>query len=44
VETVAADLANCPDTRKIFLTSAGVLPPVVSFEKAQETVARLKRL
>ena len=44
VETVAADLANCPDTRKIFLTSAGVLPPVVSFDKARETVERLKRL
>jgi len=44
VETVAADLADCPDTRKIFLTSAGVLPPVVSFDKARETVERLKRL
>jgi len=44
VETVAADLANCPDTRKIFLTSAGVLPPPVSFDKARQTVAELKRL
>ena len=44
VRTVADDLADCPDTRKIFLTSAGVLPPPVSFEKARDTVEQLKRL
>ncbi len=44
VATVAEDLANCPDRRKIFLTSAGVLPPPVSFEKARRTVAEFKRL
>ena len=44
VATVAEDLANCPDTRKIFLTSAGVLPPPVSFAKAREPVAQMKRL
>ena len=42
--TVAADLAACPDRRKIFLTSAGVLPPVVNFEKARTVVEGLKRL
>ncbi|MHC4563344.1 MAG: uroporphyrinogen decarboxylase family protein [Planctomycetota bacterium] len=44
VQTVADDLANCPDRRKIFLTSAGVLPPIVSFEKARATVEQLKQL
>jgi hypothetical protein len=44
VRTVAEDLANCPDRRKIFLTSAGVLPPPVGFEKARRAVAELKRL
>ena len=44
VQTVADDLAACPDTRKIFLTSAGVLPPPVSFEKAKELMARFKEL
>ncbi len=44
VETVAADLASCPDRRKIFLTSAGVLPPPVSFEKARRAVAGFKKL
>jgi uroporphyrinogen-III decarboxylase len=43
-ETVAADLAQCPDRRRIFLTSAGVLPAPVSFEKAQRAVEALKRL
>ena len=44
VSTVAADIAACPDRRKIFLTSAGVLPPPVSFEKAKQVVEELKRL
>ncbi len=44
VQTVADDLAACPDRRKIFLTSAGVLPPPVSFEKARQVTAELKRL
>lgn len=44
VETVAQDLANCPDKRRIFLTSAGVLPPLVSFEKAKTVVEQLKGL
>ncbi|MGD2174636.1 MAG: uroporphyrinogen decarboxylase family protein [Candidatus Brocadiaceae bacterium] len=44
VEAVAEDLSHCPDRRKIFLTSAGVLPPPVSFEKARRVVAELKRL
>lgn len=35
IETVAADVANCPDRRRIFLTSAGQLPPYVTFEKAK---------
>ena len=44
VETVADDIAACPDRRKIFLTSAGVLPPLVSFEKAKTVVEEFKRL
>jgi len=44
VQTVAADLAACPDRRKIFLTSAGVLPSPVDFNKARTVVAGLKRL
>jgi uroporphyrinogen-III decarboxylase len=44
VEEVAQDLAACPDRRKIFLTSAGVLPPPVSFEKAKKVVEGLKSL
>jgi uroporphyrinogen-III decarboxylase len=43
-ETVGEDISECPDRRKIFLTSAGVLPPLVSFEKARDTVALLKSL
>ena len=43
VETVAEDLRNCPNRRKIFLTSAGVLPPPVSFEKAQKIMAEFKK-
>jgi hypothetical protein len=44
VQTVSDDLAACPDRRRIFLTSAGVLPPPVSFEKAQQLMARFKEL
>ena len=44
VETVAEDLAACPDRRRIFLTSAGVLPPPVSFEKAKKAVEAFKTL
>jgi len=44
VETVAEDLAACPDRRKVFLTSAGVLPAPVSFEKARRVVEEFKRL
>ena len=44
VQTVAADLAACPDRRRIFLTSAGVLPPLVSFHKARRVVGEFKRL
>ncbi|MHC4592734.1 MAG: uroporphyrinogen decarboxylase family protein [Planctomycetota bacterium] len=43
-QSVAEDLARCPDRRKILLTSAGVLPPPVSFVKARRVVAELKRL
>jgi uroporphyrinogen-III decarboxylase len=44
VETVRRDLDACWDRRKIFLTSAGVLPPPVSFEKARAVVEEFKRL
>ncbi len=44
VATVAEDLAACPDRRKIFLTSAGVLPAPVSFDKARRTVEAFKTL
>jgi uroporphyrinogen-III decarboxylase len=44
VEAVADDLAACVDRKGIFLTSAGVLPPLVSFEKAKQVVSELKRL
>jgi uroporphyrinogen-III decarboxylase len=44
VATVAADLGECPDRRRIFLTSAGVLSPLVSFEKARQVVEAFKRL
>jgi uroporphyrinogen-III decarboxylase len=42
IEDVRKDLANCPDHRKIFLTSAGVLPPAVSFEKAKAVTEAFK--
>lgn len=42
IEDVRRDLAECPDHRKIFLTSAGVLPPAVSFEKAKTVTAAFK--
>ncbi|MBT3379539.1 MAG: hypothetical protein HN742_25530 [Lentisphaerae bacterium] len=44
IQDVAQDLAASPDRRKVFLTSAGVLPPQVSFEKAKQVVAGLKAL
>ncbi|MFP4052738.1 MAG: uroporphyrinogen decarboxylase family protein [Phycisphaerae bacterium] len=44
VATVAADLDQCPDRRKIFLTSAGVLPAGVSITKARAVTDRLKKL
>ncbi len=44
VETVRQDLAACPDRRRIFLTSAGVLPAPVPFEKARIVVEGLKSL
>ena len=44
VATVEQDLAACPDRRKIFLTSAGVLPSPVPFDKAEAVVEELKRL
>jgi uroporphyrinogen-III decarboxylase len=44
VEEVAADLDQCPDRRKIFLTSAGVLPPCATFEKSRRVVEALKSL
>ena len=44
IETVAEDLAACPDKKRIFLTSAGVLPPMVSFDKARTVVDGLKSL
>ena len=44
VRAVAADLAACPDRRRIFLTSAGVLPPSVSFAKAKAAVAAFRQL
>ncbi len=43
-EDVGYDLKNCPDTRGIFLTSAGVLPALVSFEKAKKITAILKSM
>ena len=44
VEAVREDLAACPDRRGIFLTSAGVLPPPVGFEKTKRLVEELKKL
>lgn len=44
VQTVAEDLAACGGREKIFLTSAGVLPPPVSFAKAKAVVAEFKKL
>lgn len=44
VDRVREDLAACPDRRKIFLTSAGVLPAPVSLEKAKRVVEMLKAL
>jgi uroporphyrinogen-III decarboxylase len=44
IADVEADLANCPDRRGIFLTSAGQLPGAVTFEKARTVVEQLKKL
>lgn len=44
IAEVDADLAACPDRRKIILSSAGVLPPIVDFEKAKLVVGELKKL
>jgi len=44
IQDVAQDLLTCPDRRKIFLTSAGVLPAQASFEKSKAVVAGLKAL
>ena len=44
INAVAEDIAACPDRRKIFLTSAGVLPATVSIEKAKKLVDGLKSL
>jgi len=44
IQAVAADVANCPDRLGIFLTSAGVLPAQVTFEKAKAVVAGFKEL
>lgn len=44
IQDVTQDLATCPDRRKIFLTSAGVLPPQVSFDKAKQVVEGFKAL
>ena len=44
IEEVANDLANCPDRRGIFLTSAGLLPAAVSMEKARRVVEGFKRI
>jgi len=42
IQTVEEDLANCCNTRGIFLTSAGVLSGLVPFEKAKTVVDGLK--
>jgi uroporphyrinogen-III decarboxylase len=44
ISEVEADLESCPDTRGIFLTSAGVLPPVADFEKSKKVVDAFKSL
>jgi uroporphyrinogen-III decarboxylase len=44
IAAVSDDLANCPDRRGIFLTSAGQLPGAVTFEKARTVVEQLKAL
>lgn len=44
VRTVEEDLERCPDRRKIFLTSAGVLPAPVSFEKTRRIMDAFKAL
>lgn len=44
VESVAKDLAECENKRGIFLTSAGVLPPLVPVEKVKIVNEQLKKL
>ncbi len=44
IQSVADDLATCPNRRGIILTSAGVLPPCVSMGKATRVVDALKAL
>ena len=44
IGTVEEDLANCANRRGIFLTSAGVLPSLVSFEKAKRVVEAFKEM
>jgi uroporphyrinogen-III decarboxylase len=44
IAEVAADIAACPDRRRVVLTSAGVLPKAVGFDKAKQVVEAFKRL
>jgi len=44
IEAVRRDLANCPDRRRIFLTSGGVLPTAVPLDKARFVAEELKQL
>jgi uroporphyrinogen-III decarboxylase len=44
VRTVVDDLRECPDVLGIFLTSAGVLPAPVSFEKARAVATAFQTL
>jgi uroporphyrinogen-III decarboxylase len=44
IDDIEKDLADCPDRRKIFLTSAGVLPPAVTPEKAKTVVDAIKEM
>ncbi len=44
IAEVSADVARCPDRRKMILTSAGVLPKAVSFDKAKQVVDAFKKL
>ncbi len=44
ISEVAADLDNCPDRKKMFLTSAGMYPPQIPVEKTIRLVDALKQL